>query len=121
MVIAVAMVVAVCAGAPVAGGTTTADARVIESTQIAMGWSVRNTLLGRTICNGTGQRGRKIENLLEVDCAVGAGQGHGNAAGQREALEGIRGGRQRGHGPATQVDRNSGGLIAPARRCLRSG
>ena len=50
--------------AQVAGGSTTVDVNVTESTQVAMGWSVRKTLLGRNIYNETGQTIGKVEDLI---------------------------------------------------------
>jgi sporulation protein YlmC with PRC-barrel domain len=50
--------------AQVAGGTTTVGISVTESTRIAMGWSVKKTLLGKTIYNDAGQKVGKIEDLI---------------------------------------------------------
>jgi sporulation protein YlmC with PRC-barrel domain len=50
--------------AQVAGGTTTVDVSVTESTQLAMGWSVRKALLGKTLYNETGQKVGKVEDLI---------------------------------------------------------
>ena len=59
---------ALCAALPavaqVAGGTTTVDARIVESTQIAMGWSVKKTLMGKTIYNDAGLKVGKVEDLI---------------------------------------------------------
>jgi sporulation protein YlmC with PRC-barrel domain len=52
------------AGAQVAGGTTTVDLSVTESTQLAMGWSVKKTLLGKTIYNDAGEKVGKVEDLI---------------------------------------------------------
>jgi sporulation protein YlmC with PRC-barrel domain len=52
------------ASAQVAGGSTTVEASIIESTQIAMGWSVKKTLLGKTIYNDAGQKVGKVEDLI---------------------------------------------------------
>lgn len=52
------------ARAQVAGGSTTASVSVTESTQIAMGWSVKKTLLGKTIYNEAGQKVGKVEDLI---------------------------------------------------------
>lgn len=46
--------------AQVAGATT----RVTESTQIAMGWSVKKTLMGKTIYNDAGAKVGKVEDLI---------------------------------------------------------
>jgi sporulation protein YlmC with PRC-barrel domain len=59
---------ALCSASPVAaqvaGGTTTVDTSVIESTRMAMGWSVKKTLLGKTIYNDAGQKVGKVEDLI---------------------------------------------------------
>lgn len=52
------------AAAQVAGGSTTVGISVIESTQIATGWSVKKTLLGKTIYNETGQKIGKVADLI---------------------------------------------------------
>ena len=52
------------AAAQVAGGTTTVEASVTASTQLAMGWSVKKTLLGKTIYNDAGQKVGKVEDLI---------------------------------------------------------
>lgn len=52
------------ASAQVAGGTTTVEARVLESTQIAMGWSVKKTLMGKTIYNDSGTKVGKVDDLI---------------------------------------------------------
>lgn len=50
--------------AQVAGGTTTVGVAVIESTQLAMGWSVKKTLMGKTVYNDAGQKIGKVEDLI---------------------------------------------------------
>lgn len=52
------------ATAQVAGGTTTVDTAVIESTRLAMGWSVKKTLMGKTVYNEAGQKVGKVEDLI---------------------------------------------------------
>ena len=52
------------AQAQVAGGTTTVGAAVVASTQLAMGWSVKKTLMGKTIYNETGVKVGKVEDLI---------------------------------------------------------
>ncbi len=52
------------ASAQVAGGTTTFDATITESTQIAMGWSVKKTLLGKSIYNDAGQKVGNVDDLI---------------------------------------------------------
>jgi sporulation protein YlmC with PRC-barrel domain len=62
------MLAALCSAGPataqVAGGTTTVEATVTESTALAMGWSVKKTLLGKTIYNDAGQKVGKVEDLI---------------------------------------------------------
>jgi sporulation protein YlmC with PRC-barrel domain len=57
-----------CCAAPawaqVAGATTTVDATVTESIQLARGWSVKKTLMGKTIYNDAGQKVGKVEDLI---------------------------------------------------------
>jgi sporulation protein YlmC with PRC-barrel domain len=48
----------------VAGASTTTTASISESTQVAMGWSVKKTLLGKNIYNETGTRIGRIEDLI---------------------------------------------------------
>lgn len=48
------------ASAQVAGGTT----RVTESTQLAMGWSVKKSLMGKTVYNDAGSKVGKVEDLI---------------------------------------------------------
>jgi len=59
---------ALCSAGPVAaqvaGGTTTAEASITESTQPAMGRSVKKTLMGKTIYNDAGQKVGKVEDLM---------------------------------------------------------
>ena len=59
---------ALCTAGPVAaqvaGGTTTVGVSVIESTQLALGWSVKKTLMGKTIYNDAGQKVGKVEDLI---------------------------------------------------------
>jgi sporulation protein YlmC with PRC-barrel domain len=50
--------------AQIAGGTSTIEASVTESTQIAMGWSVKKTLMGKTIYNEAGQKVGKVDDLI---------------------------------------------------------
>jgi PRC-barrel domain len=50
--------------AQVAGSTTTVEASVTESTRLAMGWSVKKTLMGKTIYNDAGVKVGKVEDLI---------------------------------------------------------
>jgi sporulation protein YlmC with PRC-barrel domain len=59
-----AVCIAGSATAQVAGGTTTVGVTVTESTQLAMGWSVKKTLMGKTIYNDAGQKVGEVEDLI---------------------------------------------------------
>lgn len=63
-----ALAAVLCAASPawaqVAGGTTTATVSVTASTELAMGWSVKKTLLGKTIYNEAGQKVGKVDDLI---------------------------------------------------------
>lgn len=50
--------------AQVAGGTTTAGVAVVETIQLAMGWSVKKTLMGKTVYNETGAKVGKVTDLI---------------------------------------------------------
>jgi sporulation protein YlmC with PRC-barrel domain len=50
--------------AQVAGGTTTVGVNITESTQLALGWSVKNTLMGKMIYNEAGDKVGKVEDLI---------------------------------------------------------
>lgn len=50
--------------AQVAGATTTIGVSVSESTQVALGWSVKKTLMGKTIYNDLGTKVGKVEDLI---------------------------------------------------------
>lgn len=56
--------VATPAWSQVAGATTTVEATVTESIQLAQGWSVKKTLMGKTIYNDAGQKVGKVEDLI---------------------------------------------------------
>lgn len=64
LALAAAMPVATPAHAQVAGETTRTNTTVTESTRTAMGWSVKKTLLGKTIYNENGQKVGKVEDLI---------------------------------------------------------
>jgi sporulation protein YlmC with PRC-barrel domain len=103
-----ALVGALCSATPVAaqvaGGTTTVGISVTESTKIAMGWSVKKTLMGKTIYNEAGQKVGKVEDLIispDKDVSyviVGAG-----------GFVGI--GRHDVAIPVTQIQDNAGKLL----------
>ncbi len=65
---AIAFAASLAAAAPawaqVAGQTTSLGVSITESTQIATGWSVKKTLLGKTVYNETGQKVGKVEDLI---------------------------------------------------------
>jgi sporulation protein YlmC with PRC-barrel domain len=65
---ALALAALLCSAAPasaqVAGGTTTIDTSIVASTQLAMGWSVKKTLMGKTVYNDAGQKVGKVEDLI---------------------------------------------------------
>ncbi len=50
--------------AQVAGGTTTVGVSVLESTRLALGWSVKKTLMGKTIYNDAGEKVGKVDDLI---------------------------------------------------------
>lgn len=52
------------ANAQVAGGTTTVGVSIVESTQLALGWSVKKTLMGKAIYNEAGEKIGKVEDLI---------------------------------------------------------
>jgi sporulation protein YlmC with PRC-barrel domain len=59
---------ALCAAGPataqVAGGSTTVDVGVTEITQLARGWSVKKTLLGKSLYNDQGDKIGEVEDLI---------------------------------------------------------
>ena len=59
-----ALVIGLPAQAQVAGGTTTATVSITESTQLAAGWSVKKTLMGKTLYNEAGDKVGKVEDLI---------------------------------------------------------
>ncbi|MDD0812497.1 PRC-barrel domain-containing protein [Curvibacter sp. RS43] len=50
--------------AQVAGSSTTLQTQVTPSTEVAMGWSVKKTLLGKAVYNDAGAKVGKIEDLI---------------------------------------------------------
>jgi len=52
------------AQAQVAGGTTAVGVNVTESTQLAMGWSAKKSILGKTVYNESGDKVGKVEDLI---------------------------------------------------------
>ena len=64
LALAAAMLSAPAVNAQVAGGSTTTGVAVVESTQIAMGWSAKKSLLGKTVFNEAGKKVGKVEDLI---------------------------------------------------------
>lgn len=50
--------------AQVAGGSTTVGVSITETTQLATGWSVKKTLLGKTVYNEAGTAVGKVQDLI---------------------------------------------------------
>ena len=63
-----ALAALLCSSAPtlaqVAGASTRIDFSVVESTQLALGWSVKKTLLGKPVYNESGKKIGKVEDLI---------------------------------------------------------
>ena len=66
--VVLALLASLAASAPsfaqVAGQTTSVGVLVTESTQVASGWSVKKTLLGKTVYNELGGKVGKGEDLI---------------------------------------------------------
>lgn len=45
-------------------GSTTVGISVTEATQVALGWSVKKSILGKTVVNETGEKIGKVEDLI---------------------------------------------------------
>lgn len=104
LALAATLAVNASALAQVAGGTTTATAG--ETTRIAPGWSVKKTLMGKTIYNEAGDKVGEVEDLI-IDPArnlsyviVGAGGFIG--IGQHDVAV-----------PVAQIQDRSGRLVMP--------
>lgn len=52
------------AQAQVAGSTTTLGVTIAESTQVAMGWSAKKSILGKAVYNEAGVRVGKVDDLI---------------------------------------------------------
>jgi sporulation protein YlmC with PRC-barrel domain len=92
--------------AQVAGGTTTVAVNVVESTRIATGWSVKKTLLGKTIYNEAGQKVGKVQDLIispdkNVSYVI-VGAGGFVGVGRHDVAI-----------PATQIQEMAGKLVLP--------
>jgi sporulation protein YlmC with PRC-barrel domain len=89
-----------------AGGTTTVETSVTESTKLAMGWSVKRTLLSKSIYNEAGKKVGRVEDLIISPdrnvsyVIIGAG-----------GFVGI--GRHDVAVPMTQIQEQAGKLILP--------
>ncbi len=55
---------ATCHAQVVVGGSTTTGISIIESTQLALGWSVKKTLLGKSVYNEADQKVGKVEDII---------------------------------------------------------
>ena len=64
LALAAACALAAPAMAQVAGATTTVDATVTATTQLALGWSAKKTLLGKNVYNDAGQKVGKVQDLI---------------------------------------------------------
>jgi len=64
LALAMAFVVHGPASAQVAGASVTTDVSVVESAQVALGWSVKKTLLGKTIYNEAGKKVGKVQDII---------------------------------------------------------
>lgn len=64
MVLSASLYVAPVVAQLVGSTTTVVDVSVIELTQDAMGWSVKNSLLGKTLYNDANQPVGKVEDLI---------------------------------------------------------
>lgn len=64
LALALTLAAPVPAWAQVAGGSTTVETSTTESTRLAMGWSVKKTLLGKTIYNDAGQKVGQVQDLI---------------------------------------------------------
>ena len=52
------------AQAQVAGSTTTLGVTIAESTQVAMGWSAKKSILGKAVYNEVGVKVGKVDDLI---------------------------------------------------------
>jgi sporulation protein YlmC with PRC-barrel domain len=94
------------AAAQVAGGTRTMEASIVESTKLAMGWSVKKTLLGKTVYNEAGQKVGKVEDLIispdKTVSYVIVGAGGFVGIGRHDVVI-----------PVTQIQDQAGKLVMP--------
>ena len=52
------------AGAQVAGSSTTIGVTITEASQLALGWSVKKGILGKTVYNDAGEKVGSVEDLI---------------------------------------------------------
>jgi len=52
------------ASAQIVGSSTTTDVRVVEITEVALGWSVKKSVLGKPVYNEQGQKIGNVEDLI---------------------------------------------------------
>jgi sporulation protein YlmC with PRC-barrel domain len=94
------------AAAQVAGGTTTTDVSIVESTRMAMGWSVKKSLMGKTIYNDANQKVGKVDDLIiSPDRSVSyviVGAGGFIGLGRHDVAI-----------PVTQIEERQGKLVMP--------
>lgn len=64
LALAMAFVVHDPATAQVAGASITTDVSVADSAQVALGWSARKALLGKTIYNEAGKKVGKVQDII---------------------------------------------------------
>ena len=94
------------AHAQVAGTTTTVGVTLTEATQVALGWSVKRSLLGKTVYNDSGEKIGKVQDLIIAPdrhvsyVIVGAG-----------GFIGI--GRHDVAVPITQIEHQGGKIVMP--------
>lgn len=106
LAVAGCLVQAPSALAQVAGGSTTVGTSVTTQTQIAMGWSVKKTLLGKSVYNDEGKKVGKVEDLIiSPDKSVSyviVGAGGFVGIGQHDVAV-----------PITQIQDRGGKLVFP--------
>jgi len=92
--------------AQVAGGTTTVGVSVTATTQLATGWSVRKTLMGKTIYNEANKKIGKVQDLIiSTDKSVSyviVGAGGFIGIGRHDVAV-----------PVTQIEMRAGQLVMP--------
>jgi sporulation protein YlmC with PRC-barrel domain len=64
LAVAAVLCTAGLAAAQTAGASTTIGLSILESTQVALGWSAKKTLMGKTVYNEQDQKVGKVEDLI---------------------------------------------------------